>query len=165
MSAFGGRGRRWNEGRPAVVVLAVLVLVMAGSAITFAKSTEDAWVAVRDQRVALAAELDHLGVARTERLMSIDAASLTYWTGRPGIVTPNDPLDTIQAAAKAYDVRWLVLEQTLYVPALAPVLDGSSRPSWIGPAAFTVPAADGGLPRLALYPVCVASTDPRCVAR
>ncbi|HJW21387.1 MAG TPA: glycosyltransferase family 39 protein [Candidatus Limnocylindrales bacterium] len=162
LSLFGGRGRRSSDGRPAVMAAGLLVIVMAGSAVAFARSTQAAWAEVRDQRVALATELDRLGAPQTDRLMSIDAGSIAYWTGHPGIVTPSDPLDTIQAAAKAYEVRWLVLERTMVVPTLAPILAGGPRPSWIGPPAFTLPSNDGGPPRLALYPVCASLGDPRC---
>jgi hypothetical protein len=36
------------------------------------------------------------------------------------------------------------------------------RPAWIGPPAFSVPSTDGGLPALALFPVCTSSADSRC---
>ena len=48
------------------------------------------------------------------------------------------------------------------VRALAPILAGTERPSWIGPSAFEVPDADGGPPALALYPVCFTAIDARC---
>jgi hypothetical protein len=120
-------------------------------------------------RAALASAFDGLGVGQNERLLGLDAASLKYWTGRPAVVTPNDPIETIGAVARAYDIRWLVLERgdgdrTGPVPALAPVLSGGSRPGWIGPAAFSVPAADGGAPSLSLHPVCTRSGDSRCAS-
>ena len=48
--------------------------------------------------------------------------------------------------------------------ALAPVLAGESRPAWIGAPVFTVAAPDGGLPALAIYPVCTTPADQRCAA-
>jgi hypothetical protein len=125
------------------------------------------WDAVRQPRLALAAELDRLRVPRDDRLLGLDAASLHYWTGRPAVVTPNDPIDAIAAVASAYRVRWLVLERgptarSSAVPALSPVLAGGPRPGWIGPPTFTFPAADGGVPRLALLPVCTEPGDERC---
>ena len=77
-------------------------------------------------------------------------------------MTPNDPIETIEAVARAYRAGWLVLERDATVPALEPVLRGDQRPAWIGRPAFRVPAADGGAPRLALYPVCVDEGDQRC---
>ena len=98
--------------------------------------------------------------------LGLDAASLYYWTGRPTVVTPNDPIDAIQAVANAYGVRWLVLERgstrSAAVPALTPILAGGTRPAWIGPPTFSVPSADGGAPRLALLPVCIQTGDARC---
>jgi hypothetical protein len=162
LSLFGGHGQRWSDGRPAIMASGLVVVVMAGSAVAFAQVTQNGWAEVRDQRLALASKLDQLGAPRSDRVMSIDAGGIAYWTGHPGIVTPNDPLDTILAAAKAYGVRWLVLEGSSDVSTLSPVLAGTSRPSWIGPPAFTVPSTDGGDPRLVLYPLCVTGGDPRC---
>ena len=95
-------------------------------------------------------------------IYSIDSAGMKYWTGRGGIVTPDDPIETIEAVARAYGPRWLVIEKGDAATALAPILRGETRPSWIGPPAFIVPAADGGLPVLVLYPVCTETGDDRC---
>jgi hypothetical protein len=76
-------------------------------------------------------------------------------------VTPDDPIEVIEAVAEAYDIEWLVVERNDAARALAPVL-GGTRPPWIGPPVFEFPAADGGLPRLALYPVCTTDADSRC---
>ena len=54
--------------------------------------------------------------------MSIDAAGMKYFTGRGGVVTPNDPLPTIEAVARAYQPTWLVLERDDIARELAPVL-------------------------------------------
>ena len=56
--------------------------------------------------------------------MSIDAGGFKYFTGRGGVVSPDDPIDTIRAVADAYDIGWLVLERGATVEALRPVLDG-----------------------------------------
>ena len=43
--------------------------------------------------------------------MSIDASGTKYWTGRGGVVLVNDPIETIEQVARAYDIRWLVLDR------------------------------------------------------
>ena len=48
--------------------------------------------------------------------MSIDAAGTEYWTGHGGVVLVNDPLETIEQVARAYDIRWLVLDRDDSVP-------------------------------------------------
>ena len=59
--------------------------------------------------------------------------STKYWTGRGGVVSPDDPIETIRDVARAYDIRWLVLERGATVEALRPVLDRGRSPAWIGP--------------------------------
>jgi 4-amino-4-deoxy-L-arabinose transferase-like glycosyltransferase len=139
---------------------AVVVFVVATAAI-YAPAVQRGWDTVRAPRQQLAAAIDGLGVAADDRLFSIDAGGFKYWTGRPGVVTPNDPIDTIHDVAVGYDIRWLVLERGSSVAALAPILAGGARPAWIGGAVFTV-VDDQPDPSLALYPVCTTATDTRC---
>ncbi len=79
-------------------------------------------------------------------------------------MTPDDPIETIEAVARAYEIRWLILERDDAAQALGPVLTGDVDPAWIGPAAFSVPDRAGALPRLVLYPVCTTTSDSRCEA-
>jgi hypothetical protein len=149
-----------------VVAWAAVVFATA-TAIIFGGPVVERWETARNPRIALAAELERVQIPETDRFLALDVASMAYWTGHPGVVTPNDPIETIQAVADAYGIRWLVLERgtserTGPVPALAPILRGEARPAWVGPAAFKVAAEDGGEPLLALYPVCTATGDPRC---
>jgi len=114
--------------------------------------------------MAVAQALDSLSAPATDRIMSIDAAGYRYWTGRGGVVLVNDPLPAIRQVAAAYDIRWLVLERDDAVAAVAPILDGSSGPSWVGAPVFVATAPDATLPfvHVGLYPVCLAPTDTRC---
>jgi hypothetical protein len=144
-------------------VYAVVAFVVA-TAPLYALALSSAWEESRAPRVALARELDSLDVAADDRLLTIDSAGLKYFTGRPGIVTPDDSIETIEQVARAYDARWLVLERDDIVRALAPILAGGQRPGWIGSPVFVVPATDGGVARLALYPVCLDNDDERCAS-
>lgn len=164
VSAVAHRRPSWREESAGRVFVWATVLFTVATAIAFGAATMASWDAARQPRIAVAAELDRLGVPVTDRLLSIDAAGMTYWTGRPGVVTPNDPIETIEAVARAYGTRWLVLERDSAAISLAPVLEGTWRPPWIGGQIFAVPSPDGGLPRLALYPVCTAPGDDRCGA-
>ncbi|MER3418305.1 MAG: hypothetical protein C4343_04185, partial [Chloroflexota bacterium] len=119
-------------------------------------SVHGTWAAKRDRMLAVAAALDRVGAGQADRLMSIDAAGYRYYTGRGGIVLPNDPLPVIESAARAYGVRWLVLEADDAVPAVAPILLADERPTWIGAPVWR----DGS--RVSLYPVCPGTGDPRC---
>ena len=94
--------------------------------------------------------------------MSIDASGIEYASGLGGVVSPNDPIETIHDAAVAYRTEWLVLERDSIVGALGPILTGQSRPSWIGAPILRIPAADGGAPRAAVYPICLSPADSRC---
>jgi hypothetical protein len=81
--------------------------------------------------------------------MSIDASSMRYWSGHGGVVLVNDPLDTIAEVARAYDIRWLVLDRADAVDAVASILDGGPRPTWLGEPIL----ADGSPTGLAVYPL------------
>ena len=159
-----GRRRAWNEGSAGMAFAWGIVILVIATAVVFGRTVASGWDDTRQQRIALATELDSLHVPASDRLLSIDAAGLKYWTGHPGIVTPDDPIDTIEAVARAYDIRWLVLEKDSSARSLGPILKGELTVPWIGPAAFTVPDRGGGPPRLALYPVCTTAADTRCAA-
>ena len=156
------RRRSWDEARAGGIFAWGLVVLVMGTAVFFGRTVEASWDASRQPRLALAAELDRLDVPSTDRLLSIDAAGMKYFTGRGGVVTPDDPIETIEAVARAYEPRWLIIERDDAARALGPVLLGERRPGWIGAPVFSVPSADGGAPRLALYPVCVTDGDTRC---
>jgi 4-amino-4-deoxy-L-arabinose transferase-like glycosyltransferase len=140
---------------------AIVGLVISTAAL-YAPVAHASWNADRAPRVTLAAELDRLGIPLTDRLMTIDAAGYKYFTGRPGVVSPDDPIDTIRAVAAGYGIRWMVIERAGTVEALYPVLADDRRPDWIGTAVYTIPSTDGGPPTLALYPVCLSRDDSRC---
>lgn len=106
-----------------------------------------------------------------DRLMSPDAGAYRYRGGWPGVVTPDDPLVTVEEALRLYGVRWLALERAHLVPSLAPILDGESRPAWLSAPLVSIPATgaaetldeSGQGPIAALYAVCLTPDDPRCV--
>ena len=162
VTAIARRRPSWDAGAAIPVFTWGTVALVVLTAAIYAPIVQSSWDEARAPRQALAAAIDGAGVAPTDRLMSTDAAGFWYWTDRGGVVSPDDPEDVIRDVAEAYDIRWLVLERDAIVEAFEPVLGEDRRPSWIGPAAFTVPAADGGPPVLALYPVCVAAGDQRC---
>lgn len=140
-----------------------VVVFVAGSAVLYAPVVWNSWDETRAPRRALAAELERLEVPPTDRLMTIDAGGFKYWTGRGGVVSPDDPIERIEAVARGYGIRWLVLERRAIVDALRPVLRDDIRPAWIGPAAWTLASkAEDGIPSLALYPVCTTAVDERC---
>jgi hypothetical protein len=146
----------------------VAFAVVAGAAASL--TTHAVWASrIADHQFAAAA-LDAAGAPLTDRVMSIDASGTRYWSGRGGVVLVNDPLPTIEQVARAYQIRWLILERSDAVPAVAPIMDGAPRPAWIGPPVASRPAvtASGsvalasGAVDLAVYPVCVAPDDTRC---
>jgi hypothetical protein len=158
---IAGRRRNWETGTAASVFVWGIVALVAASAVIFTPALHGGWDGTRGPRLALAAELDELGVRPEDRLLTIDAGGFKYWTGRGGVVMPDDPIETIEAVARAYAIRWLVVERSDTVRAMIPVLSGD-RPTWIGPPAFTVPSSDGGLPTLSLFPICTTTGDARC---
>lgn len=165
VAAIARRRSAWDPRVATPLFSWAIVIFVVATAALYAPVAQAGWNASREPRLALAAELNRLGVSPTERLMSIDAAGYKYFTGRPGVVSPDDPIDVIRAVADGYDIRWLVLDRSAIVEALVPVLRDDDRPDWIGPPAFRIPAADGGVPVLGLYPVCLSVTDSRCQAQ
>lgn len=73
------------------------------------------------------------------------------------MVLVNDPLETVEEVARAYGIRWLVLERADTVPAAQEVLREGRRPDWVGQPLL---ASDD----VSVYLVCTAEDDPRCAA-
>jgi hypothetical protein len=106
--------------------------------------------------------------------MSSDAGAYQYHGDWAGIITPDDPLPTIEEALRLYDVRWLALEGAHTVEALKPVLQGEIRPTWLSEPMVVTPALppstaeleesldEDPLPRAALFAVCLTPEDDRC---
>ena len=61
--------------------------------------------------MALAVAAPLADVPAGDRLMTPDAGGFRYLTGRPGIVTPEDPLPVVEDALRRYGIRWLILER------------------------------------------------------
>ncbi len=148
----------------AAIGFAVLCTV-AGSLVVHAN-----WAKRADRFRAVAAALDAAGAPTSDRVMSIDASGTRYWTGRGGVVLVNDPIDTVEQVARAYGIRWLVLDSADTVAAAGPILDDDERPAWIGPPIDAGPMSttdaspgDGRL-TVAVYPVCLEPADVRCAA-
>jgi hypothetical protein len=159
---IAARRSAWNRD-VATRIFSGAVVVFAGiTAIFVGVGVHGGWEAQRADRRALSAALDLAGATPDARVMSLDAAGFDYISGHPGVVTPNDPIETIEQVADAYRIEWLIVERDNAVAALAPVLSGTDRPAWIGPPSFTIDDA-GGLPRAALFPVCLSPSDVRCV--
>jgi len=152
----------WDPRVAAPLFIGGAVAFVVATAPLYAVALAKGWNDSRAPRAALAAAMDDLGVASDDRLLVIDSAGFKYFTGRPAIVTPDDPIETVEQVARAYETRWLVLERDDIVRSLAPVLAGGPRPTWIGVPVFVVRAPDGGIPSLAMYPVCLTADDERC---
>jgi len=156
------RRRTWNREAATRVFCGAAVGLAIVAAVFGTVAVDAGWNAKRDARLSLAAALDLAGVGPDDRLMTIDASGFKYFTGRGGVVTTNDSLDTELQIATAYRISWLVLERDEIATSMESVIRGTGRPAWIGAPVFVLPAADGGAPRIALYPVCLSPADGRC---
>ncbi len=108
-------------------------LAFAGVAALFGSLFVHAvWESSRDKFVAVADALDRAGASKTDRVMSIDASGTQYWTGRGGVVLVNDPIETIEQVARAYDIRWVVLDREDGVDAIAPIPGRSGEAGLVG---------------------------------
>ena len=85
-----------------------------------------------------------------------------------GIVTPDDPLPTIEEAMRLYDVRWLALEGAHTVEALEPVIRGEVRPDWLSEPIVVDPAAathrERSRPKRAIWSRPHARPSSRCAS-
>ncbi|OGO57139.1 MAG: hypothetical protein A2V85_03150 [Chloroflexi bacterium RBG_16_72_14] len=150
-----GRRRRWDAAQASRLFTGAAVAFVAIVAIGGSFAVHGGWAGKRDRMQAVAAGLDDAGAAAADRVMSIDAAGYRYWTGRGGVVLVNDPLETVEQVARAYDIRWLVLEAADSVPAAEAILIEGRRPAWVG--APVLQRED-----VAVYPVCTTDGDDRC---
>jgi len=162
------RRHTWDASAATRIFSAAIVGFAVVCAVFGTLVVHGAWDLRRERGLAVAAVLDAEGGPLSDRVMSIDAASTRYWSGRGGVVLVNDPVDTVRAVAEAYDIRWLVLDRGESSPVAGPILAGD-RPAWVGPpiAQFQIDA-DGTFqdttqdPDLAVYPVCTTADDTRC---
>ncbi|MEP7379056.1 MAG: hypothetical protein ABI725_05775 [Chloroflexota bacterium] len=171
VSWVAARRTTWDVRRATMLFSYGAVIVALVGATQQTMATVGQWSAARNMEVQLAGSLS--AMPATDRVMSINPGAYYYLTGHPGLVTPSDDLATIESVARLYDVRWLVLESTDIVPALAPVLQGSVQPTWLsapvaivsGDSRRPVASVAPGLaiaPAGAVYAVCVTADDTRC---
>jgi len=153
------RRRSWDRAAAERIFTSAAVGFALVAGLAGSLTTQAVWSARRTDFQAVAAALDVAGAPTTDRVMSIDASGTRYWTGRGGVVLVNDPLDTVERVARAYEIRWLVVNRADSVPAVAPLLAGE-RPAWVG-APILATAAGAGI-GLAVFPVCTQAGDARC---
>jgi hypothetical protein len=126
------RRRAWNAGTATTLFTGAAVAFATVAAIFGSLFVHQVWADSRAKFQAVAGALDDAGAAMTDRVMSIDASGTRYWSGRGGVVLVNDPIETVERVARAYDTRWLVLDGEESVEAAAPILEAVSRPAWLG---------------------------------
>jgi 4-amino-4-deoxy-L-arabinose transferase-like glycosyltransferase len=159
----------WDAPRARRNFSLMLVGVIAAASVVATLSTVDAWRREHDGRVAVLAALAAVAEP-TDVVMSPDAGAYRYHGGWDGIVTPDDPLPTVERALQLYDARWLALEGDHITEWLRPLLAGDVRPAWLSRPLVMVPPlpseddepAGEPLPRAALYAVCLSPDDTRC---
>jgi 4-amino-4-deoxy-L-arabinose transferase-like glycosyltransferase len=165
------RRPKWNTARATVAFTAAAVVVALAGATVQTISTVGHWTEIRRVQQDLVSALAE--APATDVVMAADPGAVRYLSGHPGIVTPNDPLPTIEQAMRDYNVRWLLLESGQIVPALAPVLTGDIVPAWLSrpvavvalatvAVASTAPKPTLGPALGALYAVCLTPADTRC---
>jgi 4-amino-4-deoxy-L-arabinose transferase-like glycosyltransferase len=143
------RRRAWDATVATRAFTGAALVFALGAAIVGTIFVHGGWSDSREKFQAVGAALEQAGAAADDRVMSIDASGTKYWTGLGGVVLVNDPLETVEAVARAYGIRWLVLDRDDSVESVAPILDGQTRPPWLGEPVLSV----GDPVRLAIYPV------------
>jgi len=167
------RRPHWNAQKATRNMGFMLVGVIAVVSVLATRNTLEAWAEERDGRAEVLMALSERA-APDDVVMSSDAGAYQYYGDWAGIVTPDDPLPTVEEALRRYDVRWLALEGAHTVESLQPVIRGEERPEWLSePLVVTDPLAldeeelaesDGEepAPRAALFAVCLTPADERC---
>jgi hypothetical protein len=156
--AVGWVGRRrtsWDTARAGRVFVGGAVAFGVAAAVWGSFTVHQGWDEKRQRAQAVGTALGEAGAATDDRVMSIDASGTKYWTGHGGVVLVNDPIETVERVARAYDIRWLVLEKADAVPAVKAILVDGQRPSWVGH-----PVLDSE--DVSVYPVCTVPGDDRC---
>ena len=154
---IAARRRGWDVRSASRVFVSAAVGLGVAASIFGVLTVHTSWDTKRQRMQDVATALDAAGAPVSDRLMSIDASGYRYWSGRGGVVLVNDPLETVQEVAEAYDIRWLILERDDTVPAAESILVGHRRPGWVGPPILET--EDVGV-----YPVCTEAGDPRCAS-
>jgi 4-amino-4-deoxy-L-arabinose transferase-like glycosyltransferase len=150
---MAARRRAWDVTVATRAFTGAVIVFAVGAAIAGTLFIHRVWSDSRDKFQVVAAALDRAGAAADDRVMSIDASGTKYWSGRGGVVLVNDPIETVEAVARAYDIRWLVLDREDSVESVAPILDGEMHPKWLGAPVLSI----GDPVRLAIYPVQAGS--------
>ena len=161
----------WEEERAERLFLVAAVGTVILTAGAFAMLVNRSWNSERNALISAGQAIDNAGGRTSDLVLSADPGGIEYFTGRGGVITPDDSLDVIHRVAQAYGVRWLVLQRSHIVRAMAPILESKGRPAWIGPPIYALPyngpktgdpAADAA-PDMAVYPVCTTASDTRCL--
>lgn len=129
---IAARRRAWDPDAATNVFTGATLAFAAVAALLGSLFVHVIWADSRAKFVAVADALDRAGAPSTDRVMSIDASGTKYWTGRGGVVLVNDPIETVERVARAYDTRWLILDGEDSVKAAVPILDDVERPAWLG---------------------------------
>ena len=170
---IAARRSHWDAQRATRNLSFMLVAVIAAVSVLATRSTIETWTDERDSRTEVLAAQAEAADPR-DVVMSSDAGAYQFHGDWAGIVTPDDPLATIEQAMRLYDVRWLALEGAHTVEALKPIMRGETHPEWLSEPIVLVPSpprtdeeideepAAEPLPRAALFAVCLGPNDTRC---
>ena len=100
-----------------------------------------------------------------DRLLSIDAAGFKYWTGRPGVVTPDDPIETIESVAPRLRHALARPRARRHRPGARAGPRRRPRPAWIGAAGLRRPGRRTAARRPRAVPGLPRPTgDARCAS-
>lgn len=173
---IAARRSSWDAPQATRNISFLLVGVLMLVSVAASLSTIEAWRFERDSRVDVLAMLE-TEAASDDVVMSPDAGAYRYHGDWSGIVTPDDPLPTVEEALRLYGVRWLALEGDHITRGLLPLLTQEVRPDWLSAPLVVVPPlpedepveedeieAGAPLPRAVLFAVCLELADERCRA-